>query len=301
MDLRQLSYFLKTARAGSITRAAGELNVAQPTLTKSIQMLERQLGVTLFERMPRGVRLTPYGERLLRHAQSVEVQVDSAVTDVAALREGTAGEVRIGAGPAWLRRILPDALAEAIAERPNLRVSVSGGFDEGLLRDLVGGRLDFVLAEIPLAEGDPEFVVEHLTDDDLVVICRQGHPLSMVSNVALDALIDQWWVLPPSATLARRKLDAILLSQGLPGLKRITESDSLAFMTAMVSASDALTYVTRSVLRTSLGDQLQTVDVPAAEKTRRAGLIFRKSGPVSPAAAFMIDKLRIAASRDPRN
>ena len=301
MDLRQLSYFLKTARAGSITRAAAELNVAQPTLTKSIQTLEHQLGVTLFERMPRGVRLTPFGERLLHHAQMVEVQVNSAITDVAALREGRAGEVRVGAGPAWLRRHWPETLAAVMAELPQLRVTVRGGFDEGLLRDLASGDLDFVIAEIPLAEGNPTFTVEPLTEDDLVVICRQDHPLTAGGRVPPEALLDQWWVLPPEATLARRKLDALLLSNGLPGLSRITESDSLAFMTAVVATSDALTYVTRSVLLTSLGDNLRTVDVPELEAPRRAGLIFRSPPLVSPAAEYLIEKLRAVSARDPRN
>jgi len=68
MDLRQLVYFLKVAQRKNISTAAAELNITQPTLTKSIKLLEDQLGVKLFDRLPRGVALTLYGATLLRHA-----------------------------------------------------------------------------------------------------------------------------------------------------------------------------------------------------------------------------------------
>ncbi|MDP5220156.1 LysR family transcriptional regulator [Ruegeria sp. 2205SS24-7] len=98
VDLRLLAYFHKTAEIGNIISAAAALNVAQPTLSKAIQQLERQLAVTLFQRSPTGVVLTQKGEQLLRHTRLVLAQVSDAVEESEALRSGTAGRVRIGAG-----------------------------------------------------------------------------------------------------------------------------------------------------------------------------------------------------------
>src|SRR5215469_4705109 len=107
MDFRQLEYFLRVAQRKNISLAAADLNIAQPTLTKSIKLLEDRLGVKLFERLPRGVALTPFGQTLLRHAEAVHVQIRDAGQEIAAQRSGTVGTVAIGAGPTWLRSYLP--------------------------------------------------------------------------------------------------------------------------------------------------------------------------------------------------
>src|SRR3954464_5201619 len=142
MDLRQLEYFLRVAQRKNISIAAAELNITQPTLTKSIKLLEDQLGVKLFDRLPRGVALTLYGATLLRHAEAVHVQIKDAGDEVAALRNGTFGIVRIGAGPTWLRRHLPVALAKVIAKHPDIRIQIDGRFDETLVRARRTGELD---------------------------------------------------------------------------------------------------------------------------------------------------------------
>lgn len=151
VDLSLLAYFHRTAEIGNITSASAALNVAQPTLSKAIKQLERQLGVTLFQRSPAGVILTREGEHLMRHTRLVLAQVADTVEEVEALRSGAAGRVRIGAGPSWVRRILPDVVADVLRARPGLHVSISTGFEEGMLEALENGELDFVVAEEPLA------------------------------------------------------------------------------------------------------------------------------------------------------
>lgn len=149
MDLRRLEYFLSVAKHLSITAAAAELGLAQPTLTKSIRLLEEELGVSLFERLPRGVDLTEFGRSLLRHAQAMHVQARDALNEIEGLRGGTIGMVTIGAGPSWLRRHLPRAVARTLSRNPSLRVRIDGGFDDALLRALRHGEVDFVVSELP--------------------------------------------------------------------------------------------------------------------------------------------------------
>src|SRR5215468_4872049 len=163
VDLRQLEYFLRVAQRKNISLAAADLNIAQPTLTKSIKLLESQLGVTLFERLPRGVALTSFGQTLLRYAEAVHVQIRDAGQEIASQRNGTVGAVAIGAGPTWLRRYLPAALARTIAAHPGVHIRVDGGFDEALFRGLLHGELDFVVAEIPSPEHQRDFDTMTLT------------------------------------------------------------------------------------------------------------------------------------------
>jgi DNA-binding transcriptional LysR family regulator len=295
IDLRQLAYFCRTAELGGISRAAAALNIAQPTLSKAIQLLEHQLGVPLFIRGPQGVTPTPIGERLLRHAKLVMAQVGEAASEIEDLRTGKAGSVRIGAGPSWLRRILPLAVARALAERPDLQITVSGGFDETLLGGLDDGTLDVVVAELPLPDDRPDYAFEVLTRDRLIVCCRAGHPLTEAVAPSLADVLGQAWALPPAHTQARRKLDGRLRSLGLASPRAVTVSTSLAFILALVSCSDALTYTTSSALETPDGQGLVALDVPEIAAVREAGLIFRRLQLVTPATEHVLGHLRALA------
>lgn len=300
IDLRLLQYFLATAEAGGITRAAAVLNIAQPTLSKAIRLLEYQLDVPLFERGPQGVVLTAMGRRLHDHARTIMAQVQDATGDIKRMRTGRAGTVRIGAGPSWVRRFLPEAVAAALAERPALGITVSGGYDETLLQGLSEGELDIVVAELPLDVHGPGFETEVLTEDHLVVCARAGHPLAARPNLSVREVLDSPWVLPTPLTMARRKFEGTLLTLGLPAPERVVDSNSMTFILKLVGCSDALTYTTLSSLMSPERERLCALDVPALGNTRRAGLIVRQPRLLSPAAEYVVAQLR-AVSAGHRN
>ena len=126
MDNRQLHYFLRIAQLGSLTAAAADLGVAQPTLTKSMRLLEEQLGTPLLRRLPRGVEVTAAGARLVQHAKAIEVRIADAEREIGNLRDGASREIAIGAGPAWLRRHLPEVVAQTLVRYPTLHARVAG-------------------------------------------------------------------------------------------------------------------------------------------------------------------------------
>jgi LysR family transcriptional regulator of gallate degradation len=301
LDIRQINYFLRVVEESSVTRAAEKLNIAQPTLSKSIRYLEHQLGVALFERLPRGVKLTVYGEKLLDHARHVEVQMGEAIRDIQGLKSGHVGNVRIGAGPSWLRRLLPEAIAEVLDERPDITISVTGGFDESLRSELLDGDLDFVIAELPLKGIEQDFHLEPLTEDRLCICARRGHGLEGRKNIPIAVLQGLQWVLPSGKTLARRKLDALMLSQGMQLPTRVTEADSMSFILALIRESDAITYTITSALTSQDGQDIIILDAPGLEANRSAGLIFRNTKLLSPAAEFVVGKVRKIAHRNPTN
>lgn len=292
MDLRQLEYFLRVAQRKNISLAAIDLNIAQPTLTKSIKLLEEHLGVKLFERLPRGVSLTPFGQTLLRHAEAVHVQMKDAGQEIAAQRSGAVGTVVIGAGPTWLRRYLPPALARTISAHPAIRVRIEAGFDESLFGALRQGELDFVVAEIPSPDDRRDLETLTLTSDRLGVCCRQGHPLTRRRRVGMPDLLQYPWIKPPHATRAHRRLDALFISNDLPPPKSILESGSVALQLNVLRHSDALATTVSKTLRTPEGGGLVMLNVPELALSRDAGVITRKDSWVSPAAAGIIDALK---------
>jgi DNA-binding transcriptional LysR family regulator len=301
MDLRQLEYFLRVAQRKNISTAAADLNITQPTLTKSIKLLEDQLGVKLFDRLPRGVALTTFGQTLLRHAEAVHVQVKDAGREVSALRTGTSGTVAIGAGPTWLRRHLPLALARVIAKHPAVHVQISGSFDETLLRALRQGELDFVVAETPSPEEQQDLEVTRLTSDTLGVCCRAGHPLASRRNPTMHDLLAYPWVKPPRLTRAQRRLNALFEANDLPPPQGAIESGSMALLLNVVRNSDALTFQVSKTLDTREGEGLIMLSVPGLTLSREAGIVTRKGGWLSPAALHVIEELKIICAAEPEN
>ncbi len=301
MDLRQLDYFLKVVERRSLTAAAAELRITQPTLTRSIRQLEEALGVALLERLPRGVVPTEFGAVLARHARLVGVQLKDAVGEIEGLRGGRMGEVAIGAGPAWLRRLLPLAVTRAQAVRPGLRVRLTGGFDDGLLRSLRQGDLDFVVAELPEPGIAPDLALTRLAADDLGVICRAGHALVGRTGLTPADLLAFPWILPAGNTRARRRLDALLVGRGLEAPVPAIETDSMAFMLAAIRLSDGIGYTTARLLSLEEGAGLVMLKVEGMTSLRTAGVISRREARLSPAAQSIVDELTAICRLDDRN
>ncbi len=301
MDLRQLDYFLKVVERRSLTAAAAELRITQPTLTKSIRQLEDSLGVTLLERLPRGVVPTEFGAVLARHARLVGVQIEDALGEIEGLRSGRMGHVAIGAGPAWLRRLLPLAVTRAQAARPGLRVYLAGGFDDGLLRSLRQGDLELVVAELPEPSTAPDLTLLPLAADDLGIICRAGHVLAGRTGLILPDLLTYPWILPAGNTRARRRLDALFVGRNLGAPAAAIETESMAFMLAAIRQSDGLGYGTSQLLTSEGGAGVVMLDVEGVSGQRIAGVISRRSARLSPSAQAIVDELVAICRLDGRN
>ena len=301
MDLRQLEYFRRVAQRRNISLAAAELNITQPSLTKSIKLLEKELGVRLFDRLARGVELTDYGQAFLRHAEAIGVQIADASSEIAALRSGDFGTVSVGAGPAWLRRHLPLAIARTVARHPGVRIRVGGGFDEELFRGLRRGEFDLVVAELPQAEDRRGLEARPLASDDLGVCCRSGHPLARRRRIVPGDLLGFPWVLLPRTTRAQRRLTALFAAQDLGPPQNVVETNSHAFLLNMLRSSDALTFTTSRTVDLEEGAGLVMLNVPTLTVRREAGVVLRRGGFLSPAALRLIDHLADICRADPRN
>jgi DNA-binding transcriptional LysR family regulator len=301
MDLRQLDYFRRVAQRRNISLAAAELNITQPSLTKSIKLLEKELGVRLFDRLARGVELTDYGQAFLRHAEAIRVQIGDATSEIAALRSGNHGTVSVGAGPAWLRRHLPLAVAQTVSRHPRVRIRVGGGFDEELFRALRRGDYDFVVAELPQAEDRRGLEVRPLAADDLGVCCRAGHPLARRRRIAPQDLLHYPWVLLPRTTRAQRRLTALFAAQDLTPPQNVVETSSHAFLLNMLRGSDALSFTASRTVDIEEGAGLVMLNVPQLRSRREAGIVLRRGGFLSPAAQHLIERLAAICRADPRN
>ena len=136
MELRHLRYFVSVAEQGSVSKAAQQVHVSQPALSRQIRDLEAELGVQLFDRVGRRVELTAEGEDLLRHCRDVLAQAESVRERARALHGGVVGLLRVGAPPQTTQSILAGFLARYRRVRPGVEVQIT---EEGGVRllDLV--------------------------------------------------------------------------------------------------------------------------------------------------------------------
>jgi DNA-binding transcriptional LysR family regulator len=169
VQLRQLEYFAAVADTRHFTRAAESVLVAQPSLSKQIHALERELGTRLFSRARGNIGLTPAGEALLPWARRILADVESARLQVQELVGLVRGRLRLGATPSLSTVLLPDALARFAAAYPgiDIRVEEAGGRD--LVRLLAQGELDLALIVLPLHTRDPALVTTAFLREPLVV------------------------------------------------------------------------------------------------------------------------------------
>jgi DNA-binding transcriptional LysR family regulator len=132
----------EVAARGSFTAAAQTLGYSQSAVSRQVALLESTAGAPLFERLPRGVRPTPTGIALLRHAGPVLERLDAAVQELRTMREGLAGRLRLGAFPTAMAGLIPGALARLAEQAPGVAVRLREGGSVAQLRRLRAGRLD---------------------------------------------------------------------------------------------------------------------------------------------------------------
>jgi LysR family hydrogen peroxide-inducible transcriptional activator len=186
MDAVLLRGFVETADAGSLSRAARQLGLSQPSLTGQVQRLEQALGAELFERHGRGVRLTEAGQTLLPRARRLLDEMRAA--EDAVRREGAiaASTLRVGAIPTVAPYVMPAALTRWRARSPETRIELREDYSAVLARALHDGALDVVIAALPYAFDG--LVTEVLGVDRLVVAVPSTHPAARAGRITLAQL-----------------------------------------------------------------------------------------------------------------
>lgn len=204
--------FLRVARLASFTAAARSLGYTQSAVSRQIQVLEDEWGTPLFDRLPRGVRLTEAGRILLPHAEAVGERLRTARAELDALRTVGAGRLRIGAFSTADAALLPRALAAFRTRHPAVAVTRTEGPSAKHLALLAAGDLD--LAVVADTSGRPPqgCTPHHLLDERMYVALPRGHRLAGRADVRLAELADEEWIAGgtrPEDTLMRSALEGV--------------------------------------------------------------------------------------------
>src|SRR5471032_1283278 len=182
MKLHHLRDFLAVADRGSLRAAARELGIAQPAVTRSIQELEKELGVPLFERHARGAVPTRMGLAFIRRARSVHNELSLARDEIAQLRGMTHGSVRVALSMVPHMALLPHTLRPFRQRYPDVRLDIIDAVFPTIEADLVDGTIDCYIGPPPERMPDG-LVIEQLFLNTRVILCRKGHPMRNATSL----------------------------------------------------------------------------------------------------------------------
>ena len=179
MTLRHFRIFLAVCEAGSMTLAARNLGIAQPSVSQCVAELEAHYGQALFVRVGRRIRLAEAGASLRVYAAQILRTVDEAERGLFELQDG--GALRIGASMTIGVALLPSMLEKFLETRPRLRLATRVDNTAAIVEGLGAGELDLGLVEGP---GEWRGIVpEHFFEDELALICRPGHPWALAGSI----------------------------------------------------------------------------------------------------------------------
>ena len=193
VELRHLRSFVVAAEELHVGRAAARLHLTQPSLSRQIAALERDVGVPLFTRIRRRFGLTPAGEIFLSAAREITRRADEAARDAQRAHRGELGTLRLGFVQSATFEALPRLLAAFRVAHPDVTLEVEAMTTIRQVAALRAGRLDIGLLRPPISE--PELTTRVISRDSLVVALPGGHPLARRKRVALASLADESFVL----------------------------------------------------------------------------------------------------------
>jgi DNA-binding transcriptional LysR family regulator len=301
MDYRQIELFIAIAERLNISQAAEAMRITQPGLSKSMTRLQKELGTKLYHRRGRGIELTESGIALLRHGKKLETQLAAAHNELTGIATGSLGHIRIGAGPSWLSKYLPDSIAAIIKRHPKLHFTVKADFPNRLIAQLRSGELDIVIAALPENRSDPDLRFMRLSSDTVLVIARQNHPLFAKANRDISDFRRYGWILPGKHEALRRRVEKAFRDAGLGKPDTILESDSLSMIFATLRLTDCLSVLASQSLSLSEARGIVALDHEHLRFFREAGIIIRREGNPSTSVRILTAELRRIAAKKIRN
>lgn len=276
MELLQLQYFLTVARMEHVTEAARSLHVTQSSLSKTIQRLEEDLGVPLFDRTGRKLRLNEFGSKFLSRVERALFELEQGKLELRDLSNLEHGTLELAVTTA---STLPNILRAFRKKRPDIQFHVQMLSTKEMITLLHRGEVDFCLSSPPIQDDDIECQIVFI--DPILVAVPRGHRLADRSIVSLTELKDESFVGVKQGYGTRDFVDAICKSVGFVPTY-VYEGDEPARLIQLVEAEIGIAFIP-STARDSR-EQIKYLRVENHELVREIALLWHKSRYISRAA-----------------
>lgn len=290
MKLSALQNLMAVVEHGSIRAAARALDVPQPVITRSIQELERELKVILFERGKKGVTLTAMGQVFWRRAVMATGELRRAQDELDQLRGETHGSLTIGFSMVSQITLLPGAIKQFRQRYPDVTLDIIDTLYPGAQAGLKDGSLDFYVG--PVIEAmSPGLGADKIFDTKRVIFCRKGHPLAQAKS--LSELVHAEWITTSVTNKAEDEIGPLFAQHGLPAPRLMMRAHAGLTYIMMLANSDLLMMLPEKWAQFPLwGTLFQAIQVKELLTTRPICIVQRTGLPLTPAAEYFCDMVR---------
>ena len=298
IKLQGINLLLVVARCGSMGKAAEQLSLSQPAISKAVAEMEAILGVRLLDRSAHGVEPTIYGRALLDHGVVALDEIRQARKRIEFLANPSAGEVHIGSSLPIAAGFV-SAVVERLARRyREIEFHLSAAESAVVYNALNERKVDLVVARIfgPLAADHME--AEVLYHEAQIVVAAAESPWARRRKVELAELMQEPWILPPSGSLSGSVIGEAFRAKGLERPRTVIVAQTVPVRNALVASGRFLTIVPESVLQFPGANQsLRRLPIDLAETRRPIAIITLRNRTLNPVAQLFIDGARELAAR----
>ncbi|MBQ4823798.1 LysR family transcriptional regulator [Leisingera sp. HS039] len=283
LDPRHLELLFAIVDRGGLTEGAELLGKSQPSLSRSLAMLEERVGAPLFEPGRRPLQPTELGLALAEEGRKVFLAVRGSGAVLEQFQRGKSGAVRVAGTPVFLDGVISPMIAEFQMGYPGVRIDQSYGYPGDLMPKLKEGTLD--LAVLPLRQASiPEgFSFDQILPGRNVIACRAGHPLVRRGAVKLPEIAQYSWIAPPADSPLYHDLRAVLEGIGVKDFKVSFSGGSLSAVVSILTGSDALTVLPFSVVFMMRRQKsISALPVRIGDPDRHLGILRYEAQPMRP-------------------
>lgn len=291
MEFRQIQYFICLFEEGTVTRAARRLNIVQPALSMQIAKLEEDLGQQLFERTKQGMVPTSAARQMYRLFLPIMRDFSHARSQIMTTDGEISGQVNIGLITSINEGVLAETLSTFSAKYPNVAVRVADGFSATMTDWVAGGQIDVAIINKP--RRNIALNVEHLVDEDLLLITSARHPVALPARLTLAQIssLGLALVLPNRHHGLRAIIDSFAQHEDID-LAPAFEIDSLATTVKLVEQTQFATIQPRIAVHQRLSDgSLQAHAIVSPRLIRQVVAVTHPRRPLNAATTAFVGML----------
>jgi DNA-binding transcriptional LysR family regulator len=291
LKLRDLHIFLAVVQAGSMAKAAAELAISQPAVSKAIADLEYALGLRVLDRSRHGAEPTMYGQALVRRGVAIFDELKQGIEELEFLADPTAGELRIGNSEATAASVLPVIVDQLLQQHPRINLKVfQAVFATTQYRELRERSIDLLLGRIPTPFIEEDLEAQVLFDDPIAVIAGRESRWARCRKLKLSDLANERWVLPPPESLPGSAIISLFHALGLDAPRAPVATLSVHLACNLVATGRFVTILPSSILRFSAKNlSLKELPIKLPIQPRPTGIVTLKNRTLSPVARLFID------------
>ncbi|NLT08702.1 MAG: LysR family transcriptional regulator [Ruminococcus sp.] len=292
MEIRVLRYFLTIAREGSITSAAEQLHITQPTLSRQIKDLEDELGQKLFHRSSHSMKLTQEGFIFRQRAEEIVAMVDKTSAEFLSMDKPLAGDIYIGGGETLAVSLIADLIAELRKEYPNIRYHLYSGNEADVTERLDRGLLDFGILVQPADVTKYDCI--HLPAKDIWgVVMRKDAPLAKKKKITRADLLDLPLIMSRQVLVTKSKGNDFIdwFGEDFDKLNIVTTFNLMYNAALMVKAGVGYAVSIDGIVNTDSESDLCFRPL-MPKMTSGLDLIWKKYQAFSPAAEMFLERLQ---------